>query len=680
MNKGNEDPSGNFDDDEKNRQIEPLWVKPIIFSPDPGDPLRPGFRIDALCPVPPTAQWRLQLYWQVNGSVQGKEFRLSPVLGTALDFRVPSDLIPPGWFYFKLDYNKGIWSEWAYSGDLQMLAPDRPVIENPEVVWTARPTLTGSGIAGATVKLYQDQVGDRVFATAVVGPDDRWTAPLTQDLWMADPFIMTALQTVGGWESEWASPVSFAVLFEPVICKVVVSADGKPTISGEGGLSGARLEIWMDQGAGGVQLTTTVKPGGGWTVSAPTAWSVQWHTITAKQFGPVSGQESDWATIKRFEVKPPTLIITPPVSPLEPGQSITGTGYFAGATIILRRAETVLNGTFTSNGAQWTFTIDGMWPSLDWVVTAEQTVNGVTSVRSLECRFSVRPPRLQIDEPQPESTVQQNQAINGRGSLHYETTYQMLDAFDKDVPGSFSKPAIYSWRFTPNPPWTPGEQHVWVKQVVSGIPSLPTELLTFKVKPPKPVITGPSIPTPPRPVFTGTGYEGATVNVVQHNYATPILATAIVKDGIWEAPLGSDRSNLPAGLYEITAQQIVGDLLSDWFSPPFVIKVQPPTPVITHPIDPTTSRPTFSGTGYEGATVNVVQHNRPTPILATAIVKNGIWEAPLGSDISDLPAGPYKLSARQIVGDVPSGWLSSPFDIKVQPPKPVITHPIDPTT
>ncbi|WP_339545654.1 hypothetical protein [Pseudomonas sp. RA_35y_Pfl2_P32] len=324
----------------------------------------------------------------------------------------------------------------------------------------------------------------------------------------------------------------------------------------------------------------------------------------------------------------------------------------------------------------------------------------------------------------------------------------------------------------------PGEVFfVRVQYEVSWIPESEwayTQDMTMVSYPPPPVFTGPTALTNRRPTFNGTGYEGATVYVTQQNQASPILASALVINGAWQATLRSDIPDLPAGPYEVSAQQIFKDMASRWVNPPFVIQVKPsdpvivgpeeedvidhggifygnhgysgpgsrvtlqqegghewahafpnandgswsstplpldigygrktlyvrvdvenyhseyvvrnftirpPVPYITGPTAATTPQPTITGTGSERATVNVVQQNHATPVLATAMVVNGTWEAPLSSGSVSLPAGRFWLSAQQIIDATESKWLNPPFELKVKPPKPAISavsNPVSP--
>ncbi|WP_339504983.1 hypothetical protein, partial [Pseudomonas sp. RL_105y_Pfl2_101] len=283
------------------------------------------------------------------------------------------------WFRYTFDISMGDDPSVAHTMVVAFsLSP--PTITNPRVVREPRPTLRGTGASGAIVKLYESGVGTVLFATATVH-GDQWTARLTEPLWMADPFSLTAYQALNGIDSGWATPVSFAVLFKPVISTINVSADRKPTILGSGGLRGATLEIWREGGTDGVQLTTSVQPSGTWSVSATAAWPPGRYSITARQIGQDTQQSSDWSDNKAFTIKPPKPVITNPLVVKIDKPTIHGAGV-ADATVSLYQhgVGTILFGTATVHGDQWTAQLtEPLWMADPFTLTASQTLNGMTS-------------------------------------------------------------------------------------------------------------------------------------------------------------------------------------------------------------------------------------------------------------------------------------------------------------
>ncbi|WP_347904244.1 hypothetical protein [Pseudomonas purpurea] len=659
--------------DETDDSLNPLYIDPQIETPRGGAVVSTdGFYVEAWAPFPVVSNgWKLE-FWGSSNPHYSTE---SP--SPHFKMWIPGNAIKPGTFHFKIRYKHlGINSGWAESYNLTMTAPKppRPVITNPGVVWTARPTISGTGVAGASVALFKSNTGmDGSIGMGSVQSNNRWTVTVTSPLEMADPIVLTASQNLNGEPSDRSNPVSCAVLFKPVITTITVAADGKPTISGTGGLKDATLNIYAQGGVGSIELLTTVRSDGTWSIATTVPWTVAKYTITAKQIGRQTGHSSDWADSKEVVVKPPKLVITQPTSPIESGQAIRGTGYYPGAKLTLIRGGVALPGTFTSDEALWTFTPNAMMPAT-WTITAEQTFGGATSNRSDPVTFNIVPYPPVITGPVQDSTIAQNQVINGNRTIYWETTLTMLEGSGTEVPGSFTKKADYTWSFTPSPGLPPGTRTFKVIQTVNGVPSAASAPRTFKVKPPKPAITPPPNPAAAKQVLTITGVYSGTVTLKMLTEAGTEVAGAF-------STTGASRTFTPTqdwapGSNKVKVVQTVGGVASDP-SDLVTLTVKPPKPVITGPTTPTPPRPTFSGTGHDGATVNVVQQSHSTPILATATVRSGTWSAALNASIPNLPAGPYPLSARQLVGGVPSDWTPT-FEINVKPPKPSITRPPNP--
>ncbi|MGN7223977.1 Ig-like domain-containing protein [Curtobacterium flaccumfaciens] len=147
--------------------------------------------------------------------------------------------------------------------------------------------------------------------------------------------------------------------------------------------------------------------------------------------------------------------------------------------------------------------------------------------------------------------------------------------------------------------------------------------------------------TGPRPTFTGTGQAGATIEI---RGTTRVVTTAKVEsDGTWSAASNID---LARGSYALTAKQTApGDATTE--APVrFAIAAAASAPItVTSPeMNGTTTgaRPTFTGTGQAGATIEI---RGTTRVVTTAKVEsNGAWSA--ASNI-DLARGSYALTAKQ---------------------------------
>jgi hypothetical protein len=145
-----------------------------------------------------------------------------------------------------------------------------------------------------------------------------------------------------------------------------------------------------------------------------------------------------------------------------------------------------------------------------------------------------------------------------------------------------------------------------------------------------------------RPVFSGTGDEGATIQI--KGSTGRIVATTVVTNGTWSVPAGFD---LVDGSYALTATQTPLSGETSTASIDFTVAAMVPVTLTAPAIGATieTPKPVFAGRGTPGATVQV--KGTYGTLLATATVKqNGSWEAT--SDIA-LAAGSYAGKAWQTV-------------------------------
>jgi len=575
-------------------------------------------------------------------------------------------------FYFKYTFDLDDWPDpWA-SKERRLKFFPPPTIANPGVVWIAKPILRGTGEHDTTIKLYESGSGTILFGTAIIASNDSWTVPLTQPLWQADPFPMTASLTWEGTTSDWATPVNFAVLFKPIISTpITVSAAGKPTISGTGGLKDATLEIWLEGGAGGAQLTTAVRADGSWSVSATTAWSPGAYSITARQIGKVSKQSSDWADHKAFAIKPAKPAITPPPDPAAAKQVLTVTGVSSGTVSLkmLTEGGTEIAGTFSSSGTSRTFT-----PTANWAVGASkvkvvQTVGGVASDPSNLTALRVKPPTPAITPaPYPASA---RQVLTVTGVYPGTVTLKMLTEAGSDIAGTFSGSGT-SRTFTPTADWAWGTNRVKVTQIVGDVASDTSDLSALRVKPPKPAITPAPNPAAVDQILTISGIYTGTVTL-----------RMLAEDGSripgTFSSSGASRTFTPTlnwawGTNRVKVVQTVGDVESDP-SDPVTVTIKPAKPVIMPVPNPVAANQILSITGvHSGAVTLRMLTDMGSPIPGT-FSSSGVSRT--FTPTANWAAGTSKVKVVQTV----DGVVSDPSDLAtlvVKPPKPAITPPPNP--
>ncbi|MBO9045547.1 hypothetical protein JG550_000488 [Curtobacterium flaccumfaciens pv. flaccumfaciens] len=174
------------------------------------------------------------------------------------------------------------------------------------------------------------------------------------------------------------------------------------------------------------------------------------------------------------------------------------------------------------------------------------------------------------------------------------------------------------------------------------------------------VVTSPGMngtATGPRPTFTGTGQAGSTIEI---RGTSRVVATAEVNtDGKWTATSSID---LGRGSYALTAKQTAPGNATSEAPVRFSINATTAPLVVTSPGmngTATGPRPTFTGTGQAGSTIEIRGTSR---LVATAEVNtDGKWTA---TSSIDLGRGSYALTAKQTTPGNASSELPVRFTVK----------------
>jgi hypothetical protein len=642
----------------------PLFTSPDIKKPAKSSTVSPGFLIEAVGGVG-VSKWRVE-FWQQGRLLATRHPGFSGFI-SSISFNVPTSLIPAGQFHFEIDYRVGlIWSAAAYSGDMTMRGqPAKPVIKVPSrgaVIWRSRPEVSGTGEPGAKVELYQARAGTVLFGSADVDNDGNWKIPaLHADLWMADPFEFTANQTRSGWVSGWSDTVPTTVIFKPIIENVTTGV--MPTVTGKGGFPDAKLEIWIEDGVDGAQMETRVRSDGTWTAEARWPWAAATHTITAIQYGPVSGHESDWAEPKTFTIEPPVPKPPPPVvtqpkgeSNLEPGSlSIMGT-CTAGATVTLLNIDDSFLADAHVYGTSWTYSRG--WDYGFKHVRAVQTLNGTAS-DSFKVNFYIKPPQSPITEPAPDSRHAPG-SLTLKGTCVAGATVEL-----RNYDNSFlARVAVVGTGWSYTRPWDIGYKHVRAVQTVRGASS-DHSMLDFYIKPPQPAIDHPdhnSRHEPGTVVIEGTCLAGAEVKLLNHDDSW--LADAVVVGTTWtycrEWDIGYKQVKVRQSFKDAFSDITVG---RDFF-------INPPLPVCTYPEQDArfpVGQLIIEGTCMAGATVELFNYDDSW--LADAVVVGTKWTYSRTWTI-----GYKQIKVRQCFKNALSG-ITEGRDFFIKPPLPVCTYP-----
>ncbi|MDR7284272.1 hypothetical protein J2X84_003105 [Pseudomonas corrugata] len=171
----------------------------------------------------------------------------------------------------------------------------------------------------------------------------------------------------------------------------------------------------------------------------------------------------------------------------------------------------------------------------------------------------------------------------------------------------------------------PGSCSLVVEQTLNGDTSTRSEHRSFKVRPR--ALNGVDVTSPSETVlkFSGPGHTGATVEITVVSGPGGTAPSAVtVTGGRWETTV----TNWPFGSYSLKAIQKVSDNANGWIeSAPYTFTVNR---VLPDPSDieyTNNYQPTFTGTGYNHATVKIADPGGSTFPAPNALVSAGKWSS-----------------------------------------------------
>jgi hypothetical protein len=526
--------------------------------------------------------------------------------------------------------------------------------------------VTGTGDVGAEVVVTVDGQDDQ---TATVGPEGTWT--VTVPGLGAGSYEVTATQTVGGVTSTEVVAVTVdgvdqVTVVSPLDGSTIGVPAGETTdlvVSGTGDV-GADVVVTV---TGQTEQTVVVGPEGTWTATYPGLGEGS-YAITATQTvaGQVSSVELAVAVdgVDQVAITAPAdgTVLSVPLGGTT-DLAVEGTGD-VGADITVSVPGQPDQETTVGPEGTWTVTFADL-PVGTYDVTVAQLVAGQTSTAEVSVEVAVGTiEQVTITEPAPGDVVTVPEGgsidlvVSGTGEAGGEVVVS--------VPGQDDQTATVepdgTWTVT-FPDLEAGTYPVTATHTAEGQTN--TAVVTVEVDGVVPVtVTGPAdgdILTVPVGgttdlVVSGTGDPGADVLVVVSGQ--PDQTVTVGTDGTWEATF----PGLPAGAYDITVTQTVGDQTTEVELSVEVDGVQAVEAVtLDEPVDgdvlavPTggTADLVASGTGTPGAAVEVSVTGQP--VQTVTVETDGTWTA----TFPGLGAGTYEVTASQTVDGVSSSQTAT---------------------
>jgi len=211
----------------------------------------------------------------------------------------------------------------------------------------------------------------------------------------------------------------------------------------------------------------------------------------------------------------------------------------------------------------------------------------------------------------------------------------------------------------------PGPVSLVAEQSQAGVVSGKGVSRKFKIRPPQLTAVTATATSGNTVRFSGVGYNGARVEIAKTNGpGGHSLGPVTVVNNAWLV----DATNWPPGLYSFSATQKVSDGDGGWIVSkpfPFTYEWKVPVPTeVTYTVANYT--PTFSGRGYNGATVELYNPGGASNAAPDALVANGRWSSP-ASEVWG-PTLKREVHLRQRLGKIFSDWFVLEVTIALLPP------------
>ncbi|KAF2390533.1 hypothetical protein FX983_04994 [Pseudomonas frederiksbergensis] len=548
-------------------------------------------------------------------------------------------------------------SDWSDTLSFTIADPKPP---KPAITPIAEPiegqrALTITGVAAGTVTLTMlTEAGGTVAgtfagtgATRTFTPTAAWAPP--------GEVKVKVVQTVGGVPSDASDLVTLKVKpAKPAITPIPQPIEGQHALTITGVAAGT-VTLTMQTGAGGTVAGTFTGTGTTRTFMPTAAWAPP-GTQTVKVVQKVGDVPSDPSALEILRVKAAPPFITPPSAPIE-GRSeltITGVAQTGTVTLTMQTASGVpFAGAFTGSGATRTFA-----PTLAWAPPGEQTVkvvqkvNGVLSDDSAGVVLKVKPPKPAITPIA--LPIEGQHALTITGIAAVNVTLTMQTGAGGTVLGDFTGTGA-TRIFTPAAAWTPpGEQTVKVVQTVGGVPSDPSDVVTLKVRPPKPGIEPPGAPIEASQPLTVMGiYSDAVTlkmlddvnNEVTGSFTGSGAQRDFTPDPSWAE--GEHQVKVVQTLQNITSAP--SDLCS------FSVEVSLKPPFFEVPVagSNSSSSPQISGASEPFADVMVRHVGSQEQLFHGPADADGYWAFVVKAHLS---LGPNSLQAMQTLRGQSSVW------------------------
>ncbi|KKK07925.1 hypothetical protein JZ00_30730 [Pseudomonas frederiksbergensis] len=369
----------------------------------------------------------------------------------------------------------------------------------------------------------------------------------------------------------------------------------------------------------------------------------------------------------------PVTITAPPSGEVPDKQFIvTGTGGEQGVGIVtLHNAsgDGLIATAQISSAGSWTATLTHDSYATPLSFYAKQTIGVYESPKSSVVRVERRLSAPRITGPAANSVQDATFTLSGDMGAGGARVRVFREFPEAEVGNEAVTQANWTCRVTvPAGPFSlKVRQEIGTRKSLFGVP------VSFRIRPPRLTSVTVTHPTENTITFSGDGYTDAWVqiSVVSGPDVTQPEAAQVIGEH-WDVSV----RNWPYGIYDLSVIQKVSDNAGGWIeSQPYTFTVDCTLPDVSDVTYTPNYRPTFSGKGFSGATVKLVNSpDNPSDVAPEALVHDGEWSSEASEEWGPTLKG--EVHIKQFLGCKESAnWVE--VEVTIPPLAPVMNEPVE---
>ncbi|WP_085709594.1 MULTISPECIES: Ig-like domain-containing protein [unclassified Pseudomonas] len=512
-----------------------------------------------------------------------------------------------------------------------------PVIESPktgDVITVPKPTISGTGHSGATIRIYEAGSDAILYGSGNVS-NGSWSIDLTEPL-PNRRITLVAGQTFNNGTVKWSNEVPVDVRLKPGTLLI-----GNPPantivnrtfdISGTGGTAGADIKVMLD--LEDLEVGTTQAQGDIWRASVTFPAKIQPGEVRLACEQKLNGIPSDRSPYRPFNLRPERITSLAATVDDDAKVTITGTGTVGATLYIHYVGDDAPLKTFTVPSNSWSMDYPDWLPGVaPYRIGARQSVAG-SDGQPIYSDWADREGTFTVNVPLPTLTYRVspdgNPTFSGTGrnwpGQPASTIEVRLNNTNDPIVPIVDVQPNRSWTSAAAARWAPGTYLVTARQSFKAVSSTwlqPTERVVISAPP---AVIEKVTPDGLSAKVAGQCWPGAQLTITFSDNPASHTVADTDRNGQWDF----QRSTaFRPGRHTVTVTQTFGGQTSSPVSMSFEIAMS--VPVITPPPNGQTDHlPELQGTGgIEGGKIQVFDFVT-LGLLGEATATGDVWSVKL---------------------------------------------------